>query len=519
MAFEGGPLSVVGITPSFLTQLATQTSQTGVTQGLGQVWQGVGQSFAGSAGQALSGNLAGSAVNIALNSALGTQVSGPQGLSLSSGANILASTLTPYVTSNVAAGINQSIQQSLQGAGPFGPALSTLGTGLVDQAFNSITDSIFGATTGNGNGENYKSFPGGGGEGEEPADYSGGTAYTLGPNGRDVVFSIQPANQGPQAFGDLSGEFFKSNTTLPFNDFEEAINAGESLGYADLIKSQDMDLNTDFFGGDFKTFSTEEISDIYTNTPDFGSDIVGTGSDLLSFSTTFAPGGLTGAAPANSSWTFITAPEDISWDISNNTQRVEMFGTNGPPVVSGTRGMRDLQLTNALVEGFVRGVSIEGKVKALENLMNYKLNGSDGFVSVPVYQVWANEKSYGGSNSYYIIKDVRVKETMRDLSGKSTRAYVDVSFMEVPAYQVASGRDQASETTSGATSLLESDAIKEARNKVSTDPSAASTQAAQAQGNQGTGSGNKPKSGAEGPTPPPPPSILPDQRQDLPSIP
>jgi hypothetical protein len=92
-------------------------------------------------------------------------------------------------------------------------------------------------------------------------------------------------------------------------------------------------------------------------------------------------------------------------------------------------------------------VSLEGKIAALESLMNYGLNSSEGFVSVPVYQVWANNKSYGGSNAYYIIKDVKVKEAMRDLQGNATRAYVDISLMQVPAYQVNSGRDQASEAT------------------------------------------------------------------------
>lgn len=195
MAWQGGAIPTLGITPSFLSQLGTQTAQNGTVLGLGQVWQGAGQSFFGSAGQSLVGNLAGSAVNIALNSALGTQVAGPQGLNLTSGANLLASTITPFVTGNVAAGINQSIQQSLQSAGPFGPALSIAGTGLVNQLFGGVTNTIFGEAV---QGTNYKSFPGAGNE--PPADY-GGSAYTIGPSGGDVVFSIQPANQGPQAFG------------------------------------------------------------------------------------------------------------------------------------------------------------------------------------------------------------------------------------------------------------------------------------------------------------------------------
>jgi len=212
MASTGGRIGTLGITPSFVTGLATTTAQNGTIQGLGQVWQGAGQSYFGSAGQALAGNLAGSAINIGLNSALGTQVVGPQGIPLTSGANILASTITPYVTSSIAAGINQNLQQSLQKAGPFGPLLSQLGTSLVNQVGNSITNSIFGAATPV---ENYKMFPGGvGGNGEAPADY-GGSAYTL----TDIVFSIQPANQGPQAFGDTqSTSLPRSVTTLPFNE-------------------------------------------------------------------------------------------------------------------------------------------------------------------------------------------------------------------------------------------------------------------------------------------------------------
>ena len=210
MAFEGGPLNVVGITPSFITQTATQAASAVFTQ----VYQGSGQSFFGAAGQALGGNLVGSAVNVALNSVFGTQVTGPAGIKLNSGANLLATTLTPYVTSSVAAGINQSIQQSLKSAGPFGPVLSTFATTTVNQLFNGLTNKLTGATTGTKTGS--KAFPGAGSE--PPADYSKGNAYTLGPTGGDVVFSIQPANQGPQAFGlAQSYSFPTSVTTLPFN--------------------------------------------------------------------------------------------------------------------------------------------------------------------------------------------------------------------------------------------------------------------------------------------------------------
>jgi hypothetical protein len=212
MAFLGGALNTIGINSPFITQTLTQAASAGFTQ----VYQGSGQSFFGSANQSLLGNQAGSAVNIALNSLLGTQVAGPQGLSLTSGANLLASTITPYVTSQVAAGINQSIQSSLKSAGSFGPVLSTLGTGLVNQAFQGLTNSIFGGA-GNGlggpGGTNYKMFPGGGGE--AASDY-GGSAYTL----TDVVFNLRPANRGPQQLGLAQATNFpKSLTTVASTNF------------------------------------------------------------------------------------------------------------------------------------------------------------------------------------------------------------------------------------------------------------------------------------------------------------
>lgn len=231
MAFQGGPLSLIGISPEFLTGLGTTTSSSGVAQATGQIWKGSGQNFFGSAGQGIAGGLAGSAVNIALNSAFGTDVVGPQGLSLDSGSNLLASAITPQVTGAVSAGINQQIQQSLQKAGPFGSLLSNIGTGLVNQAFNGLTNSIFGASSA-GTKENYKMFPGGGKDGETPADYSG-VAYTL----TDVVFSIQPANQGPQAFGSTASS--KTMTTLPWGDLTGS-NFGVDYGGVNEFKGAVM---------------------------------------------------------------------------------------------------------------------------------------------------------------------------------------------------------------------------------------------------------------------------------------
>ena len=217
-------------------------------------------------------------------------------------------------------------------------------------------------------------------------------------------------------------------------------------------------------------------------------------------------------ALATTGWTFITAPENVSWDVANQVTRVDIFGTNNPPVVAGSRGMRDLTLGNALVEGFVRNVTVEGKVAALENLLNYSLNPSDGFVSVPVYQVWANSKSYGGSNAYYVIESVQIKETMRDLRGDATRAYVDLSLKQVPAYQVNSGRDQAREVTAGGAALSPTQKAQatvngQANQKV-TGPGGAAAGAA----------GSKPSSGANSATPPPPAIDL-EQRRSFRPLP
>ena len=201
------------------------------------------------------------------------------------------------------------------------------------------------------------------------------------------------------------------------------------------------------------------------------------------------------ASLSTPAWTFICAPEDISWDTSNAVQRIGIFGTNNPPVVSGSRGMRDLTLGNAIVEGFVRKVTVEKKILALEKLLNYRPNISDGFVSVPVYRVKANDKAYGNSG-LFVIKEVRVKESMRDLKGDATRATVDVSFMEVPEYQVNSGRDLASKPAAAVKARALPDA-KETRDA----QQAAVKAAASAQAEQGVGTAGKPRAKAGGPTP------------------
>lgn len=154
-------------------------------------------------------------------------------------------------------------------------------------------------------------------------------------------------------------------------------------------------------------------------------------------------------------WKFTTTPGDISWETAAKVDRAAIFGTNKPPVISGSRGMRDLSLSNALIEGFTFGKSVESKIASLESLLDYTLTNT--YVKVPVYWVTASDKKYGdgnGDGGYFVIKQVKVKEELRDLSGKTTRAIVDVSFAQVPAYQVDDGRDLASKQVAGGKSIL-----------------------------------------------------------------
>jgi hypothetical protein len=170
---------------------------------------------------------------------------------------------------------------------------------------------------------------------------------------------------------------------------------------------------------------------------------------------------------ATQAWNFIVAPEDINWSTTASVNRVPIFGSNQPPVTVGSKSMRDLSFSNAMVEGFTRSVSIEDKVALLEDLLNYSLDTGKGFVNIPVYNVTANSKNYGnGKDSYdrgfFVISEVRVKETMRDLDGNATRAFVDVSFTQIPPYQVDGGRDQATNTVPAAAnaSLLQQNSDK-----------------------------------------------------------
>lgn len=403
------------------------------------------------------------AIGIGLNPAFGQTISNTSGFNLSNGQNFLATQIIPSVTAPLAKGIGDVVSNTLTALGPPGQLAEQFATGAV----NTLTNTLFGT---NAAGPNL-AFPGAGGLGNALANFASGAAYTLGVGGPDVVISIQPANQGPQLFGQQALSDPNTATSLGFSQFTGEIPnyAGANFDTSSLAKLTAMDpafststsIGSNFAGGLGSTGQTVASYASGAVSSDLGLSSLGTTADYFSY---FKPSTAESFANAEfgteqiqsgagEGWTFIVAPEDISWESMNAVDRVPIFGTNNPPVVSGTNGMRDMQLSNALVEGFTRNSTIEAKVLALENLTNYTLNNQAGFVNVPVYQVWANQKAYG-DNGYFVIRDVRVKEAMRDLSGDSTRSYVDVSFMQVPEYQVDSGRDQASSAQAGAKSAL-----------------------------------------------------------------
>jgi len=236
MAFQGGPVPTLGISPSYDFN-TSNTLLYGSNEN--QVYQGSGQSFQGQPGQYLSGDLGQSDINVALNPKLGADITNQSGVSLFSGSDILASNITSLIPSDLSFGVNQDISQSLASAGEFGPLLSQFGSFFGGAGGGGANP---GATQGDPWGK--KAFPG---AGDEPkADYAGGGPYTLGSNGSDVVFSLQPANKGPQSSGlDKSINDPASQTTVPKGELTKS-DVSAPNATADTVKSATM---SDTFNG------------------------------------------------------------------------------------------------------------------------------------------------------------------------------------------------------------------------------------------------------------------------------
>ena len=196
-------------------------------------------------------------VNVGLPQQLGSNLSQQSGINLSSGVNVLQSQLTPLISAGSSNQLNDTVLNTIGSLGGAGSLTSILPTGaflgggglmggggfgvgnilggagggigsLLGGAGGGVGDLLAGGGAGVGSllsglgggiggllggggagGGQNKIWPGGGGNG--PADY-GGFMHNLGPNGSDVVFSIVPANNGPQTAGLDSA---LSNPTVP----------------------------------------------------------------------------------------------------------------------------------------------------------------------------------------------------------------------------------------------------------------------------------------------------------------
>jgi len=147
-------------------------------------------------------------------------------------------------------------------------------------------------------------------------------------------------------------------------------------------------------------------------------------------------------------WYFITAPQSVSFDKQSKSKVVDTYGTNNPYVNYGSTSLRTLSLGDAMLEGFSDSKEVESSITQLESCMRMVIDEGKGFTAPYCWHVFAGEKSYGT----YIITSVGVEEQMRDMTGKATRATVNVEFQEVSPYQVTSGVDITSTAVVGGVS-------------------------------------------------------------------
>lgn len=144
-------------------------------------------------------------------------------------------------------------------------------------------------------------------------------------------------------------------------------------------------------------------------------------------------------------WYFIASPLKVSWSKSSNTAEMLTYGTNSAYQVYGTTKLRNLNLSECLVEGFTDNKKIENNLRELEKCMEIHADSESGAVSPYCWKLYAGSKSYGT----FLITNVESQEILRDNSGDATRAVVSVSLQEVAEYQVESGQDLASRAITG----------------------------------------------------------------------
>lgn len=286
------------------------------------------------------------------------------------------------------------------------------------------------------------------------ANAAGGTASAISnavQTGSDVVSANQAAEAAAAvqaSYWAPSSEYFTNTTAASFSggsiDTDAFTNPASSLGTS--------------LGSNFPAITNDAALAEAINTEGFSPTDWANAASL-----NLGLGSLTGGAPVLNedattiqdkdtladipkSWYFVTAPQDVSWSKDGKVATADTYGTNTPYVLYGSTSLRKLTLSNAMLEGFSDRKTVEANIVALETAMNMVIQ--KGYTAPYCWKVYSGGKNYGT----FVISGVKVKEVMRDLRGFATRAFVDIELMQVPNYQVNSGRDLASKATLGGVS-------------------------------------------------------------------
>ncbi len=182
-----------------------------------------------------------SQVNVGLSQFLGNSISKQSGLNLSSGLNLQQSQLTPLISPRYSNEMKGTTNNTFSSIGSFSSILPKLpqfssgfgGSGLGNSGGGDFLSGLgLGGGLGAASAVASKLWPGGGGNG--PSNY-GGFMHNLGPNGADVVFSLVPANNGPQTQGLQTAVSNPTlSTTLPTNNFTNQVPSTASPAFKDV---------------------------------------------------------------------------------------------------------------------------------------------------------------------------------------------------------------------------------------------------------------------------------------------
>ena len=147
-------------------------------------------------------------------------------------------------------------------------------------------------------------------------------------------------------------------------------------------------------------------------------------------------------------WYAITFPANVNWDKNSKTKTVDTYGSNGENCGNAQLLSNNNLLGDCLLEGFSAAMQVEDVVLALEACMTMIIDEGSGYAAPYCWSVYAGPKKYG----VFVIKSISVNEVMRDMSGKATRAKVDLVLQEVSPLQVNAGTDITSTAVQGSLS-------------------------------------------------------------------